>query len=68
MLWHSKSVTILDRPNIFNGICKNFFTTYLLFQCGISIKKIALRLKRLAEMETEVLIWYLQARYSNGQL
>ncbi|XP_076217919.1 carnosine N-methyltransferase isoform X2 [Aptenodytes patagonicus] len=30
--------------------------------CGISIKKIALRLKRLAEMETEVLIWYLQAR------
>lgn len=52
---HSKSVTILDRPRIFNVfICKNFFTTDL-FQCGISIKKNVLRLKRLAEMETEVL-------------
>lgn len=56
MLQYPRSVTVLVRLNILNVITYKTFTIYLLFQCGISIKKkIAFRVKRVAEMETEVL-------------
>lgn len=39
MLQYPRSVTVLVRLNILNVITYKTFTIYLLFQCGISIKK-----------------------------